>query len=77
MFGPFFIEENLNTERYEQLFSLHNDVNVKRFLEQIFSETWIGKRCTIEWAPRSSDLTPLDYFLPGYLKDSKNRYIKT
>ena len=30
---------------------------------------WIGRRRTIEWAARSPDLTPLDFFLWGYLKN--------
>ena len=30
---------------------------------------WIGRRGTIEWPARSPDLTPLDFFLWGYLKN--------
>jgi len=30
----------------------------------------MGKHSTIEWPPRYPDLTPLDYFLWGYLKDN-------
>ena len=29
---------------------------------------WIGKSGPIEWPARSPDLTPLDFFLSGYLK---------
>lgn len=41
---------------------------VREYLEQIFPNRWIGRRGPIEWPPRSPDLTPLDYFLWGYLK---------
>ena len=47
----------------------HYGVNVRQYLNETFFERWIGRRGTVEWAPRSPDLTPLDYFLWGYLKD--------
>ena len=31
--------------------------------------TWIGRRGRIEWPTRSPDLTPLDFFFWGVLKD--------
>lgn len=37
------------------------------FLDQRFEE-WIGRAGTVPWPPRSPDLTPLDFFLWGYLK---------
>jgi len=48
--------------------------SVREFLNQHF-RTWIGKHGTIDWPARSPDLTPLDYFLWGTLKDEvyKNR----
>ncbi|KYM95854.1 hypothetical protein ALC62_13505, partial [Cyphomyrmex costatus] len=42
---------------------------VRQFLDETFAHRWIGRRGYIEWPPRSPDLTPLDYFLWGYLKD--------
>jgi hypothetical protein len=30
---------------------------------------WIGRGGPITWAPRSSDLTPFDFFLWGYVKN--------
>jgi hypothetical protein len=30
---------------------------------------WIGRRGPIAWPPRSPDLTLLDFFLWGYIKD--------
>lgn len=41
---------------------------VRDYLDATFPNRWIGRRGTIEWPPRSPDLTPLDYFLWGYLK---------
>lgn len=41
---------------------------VRNYLDQIFANRWIGRRGTIEWPARSPDLTPLDFFLWGYLK---------
>lgn len=47
----------------------HFGVNVRRYLDDIFPDRWIGRRGAIEWPPRSPDLTPLDYFLWGYVKE--------
>lgn len=47
----------------------HYAVRVREFLDQHFTDTWIGRRGSIEWAPRSPDLTPADFFLWGFLKD--------
>ena len=37
-------------------------------MNEKFPGKWIGRRGPIEWAPRSPDLTPLYFFLWGYLK---------
>lgn len=47
----------------------HYGINVRNYLNEIFADRWIGRRGAIEWPPRSPDLTALDYFLWGYLKD--------
>lgn len=47
----------------------HFALRVRRVLDENFPHRWIGRRGTIEWPPRSPDLTPLDYFLWGYLKE--------
>jgi len=47
----------------------HYGLNVRAFLNNVFRARWIGRRGGIEWPARSPDLTPLDYFLWGYLKD--------
>jgi hypothetical protein len=42
---------------------------VKAFLDQQFPGKWIGRSGLIAWPPRSPALTPLDFFLWGYIKD--------
>ena len=34
-----------------------------------FPGRWIGRGGPITWPPRSPDITPLDFFLWGYVKD--------
>lgn len=46
----------------------HFAVITRDYLNEIFHNKWIGRRGSIEWPPRSPDLTPLDYFYWGYLK---------
>lgn len=41
---------------------------VREYLDDVFPGRWIGRRGPFEWPPRSPDLTPMDYFLWGYLK---------
>jgi len=88
LIGPFFFDENLNSERYEAMLveqiipairnifpnnfdrvwfqqdgaPAHFGLRVRRLLDEIFPNRWIGRRGTIEWLPRSPDLTPLDFF---------------
>lgn len=47
----------------------HNARAVTRHLDARFRSRWIGNRSLISWPARSPDLTPLDYFLWGYLKN--------
>lgn len=46
----------------------HFAVTVREFLNRTFPQRWIGRRGTVEWPARSPDLTPLDFFIWGYLK---------
>ena len=46
----------------------HYALAVREWLNEQFPGTWIGRRGAIEWPARSPDLTPLDFFLWGYLK---------
>ena len=45
---------------------------VKNYLNEYITipDRWIGLNGPILWPPRSPDLTPLDYFLWGYIKGS-------
>lgn len=42
---------------------------VREFLDMHFPGRWVGRDGPILWPPRSPDLTPLDFFLWGYVKD--------
>lgn len=46
----------------------HYEKEVRAWLTKKFPGRWIGRRGAIEWAPRSPDLSPVDFFLWGYLK---------
>lgn len=42
---------------------------VRQYLDIVFPNRWIGRLGPRAWPPRSPDLTPLDFFLWGFLKD--------
>uniref|UniRef100_A0A1B6L4Y9 DUF4817 domain-containing protein n=1 Tax=Graphocephala atropunctata TaxID=36148 RepID=A0A1B6L4Y9_9HEMI len=46
----------------------HYGLIVRDFLNENFNE-WIGRRGTIEWPPRSPDITPMDFSVWGILKN--------
>lgn len=46
---------------------------VQRYLNETYGEHWIGINGPIQWAPKSPDLTPLDFFLWGILKNKVYR----
>lgn len=54
----------------------HNSRAVRDYLCERFPNTWIGTHSTIAWPARSPDLTPLDFFLWGYIKNNvyKNNF---
>lgn len=47
----------------------HYATAVRTYLNATFKAGVIGRCGSIDWPPRSSDLTPLDFFLWGYMKD--------
>jgi len=47
----------------------HWGSHVRRFLDAKFSNSWTGRDGPTPWPPRSPDITPLDFFLWGYVKD--------
>lgn len=47
----------------------HNGRLIDNFLENEFDGKWLGNQGPYKWPPRSPDLTPLDYFIWGFVKD--------
>ncbi|GBN65768.1 hypothetical protein AVEN_97123-1 [Araneus ventricosus] len=41
---------------------------VREFLDTTFPQRWIGRGAVMAWPPRSPDITPLDFYLWGYVK---------
>ncbi|GBM70919.1 hypothetical protein AVEN_263592-1 [Araneus ventricosus] len=42
---------------------------VRDFLDENFPDRWCGRGEPIPWPPRSPDITPLDFFLWGFVKN--------
>lgn len=47
----------------------HNTRIVSELLNDYFRDNWIGTNGPVRWPARSPDLTPLDFFFWGYIKD--------
>lgn len=47
----------------------HNSQIIRPFLENNFPQRWIATNGPIRWPPRSPDLSVLDFFLWGFLKN--------
>ena len=47
----------------------HSTNTVTGYLNEVFPHRWIGRRSNIPWPARSPDITPLDFFLWGRLKE--------
>lgn len=47
----------------------HFALTVRALLDLKFPNRWIGHRGAIDWLPRSPDLTPMDFFFWGTVKD--------
>lgn len=47
----------------------HWSLIVREFLDTQFPGRWIGRDGPTRWPPRSPDITPLDFFLWGYVKN--------
>jgi hypothetical protein len=45
----------------------HYSAIVHEFLDATFPQRWIGRGGWLPWPPRSTDLTPLDYYFCGYV----------
>ena len=52
----------------------HNSALLREFLDENFPQRWIGTYGPVRWPPRSPDLSILDFFLWGFMK---NKIYKT
>lgn len=50
---------------------------MRNFLNQRFNDHWIGRRGPVAWPARSPDLTKLDFFLWGYVKERVYQIVPT
>ena len=50
----------------------HWSTNVRKWLNENLPGRWIGRGgpqdCNVTWPPRSPDMTPMDYFLWGFIR---------
>jgi hypothetical protein len=51
----------------------HFALDVRAYLDQTFTDRWIGHAGSLAWPPRSSDLNPLDFYLWGHIKTNVYR----
>ncbi|KOC60586.1 hypothetical protein WH47_08045 [Habropoda laboriosa] len=49
----------------------HNDRRVRKTLNNTFPGRWIRRGSRIPFTPRSPDLTSLDFFVRGFIKEKK------
>ena len=47
----------------------HYALRVRDYLNEVFPQRWFGRRGSIKWPPRSPDLTPMDFFEGGVVKN--------
>ena len=67
----FLYKANLN-KNFQQLFTTttcHTAEATLNVLRPIFENRIISRRTNVIWPPRSCDLTPLDYYLRGTVKE--------
>lgn len=48
----------------------HWNLNVRNHLDTVFPGRWIGRDGPIPWPPRSPDITPMDFSVWGFVKDT-------
>lgn len=69
-----FLDESLPLSIYNNVFFQqdgappHFSRNVRAWLDDNYNNRWIGRGGPINWPPRSPDLTPLDFYVWGYMK---------
>jgi hypothetical protein len=47
----------------------HNKNVVRNFLNNLYGDRWMGTNGPVRWPARSPDLTPLDFFIWGHVKN--------
>jgi len=55
----------------------HSARTITIFLDRTFEDRWIGRSGIQKWPPRSPDLTPLDFYLWGKLKQQVYNEVPT
>ncbi|KZC14388.1 hypothetical protein WN55_07009 [Dufourea novaeangliae] len=55
----------------------HYARRVRDALNELYPNQWIGRGALLSWPPRSPDLTPLDFFLWGALKNAVYQEVPT
>lgn len=72
--GPELVQKAGNNERpifyQHDGCPAHNAACVREYLDSTFPNTWIGNSGPIHWPARSPDLSPLDFYLWGKLKNN-------
>ncbi|GBL73407.1 hypothetical protein AVEN_159418-1 [Araneus ventricosus] len=53
---------------FREVSSPHYGNIAREFLDTTFPQRWIGRCAVMAWPPRSPDITPLDFYLWGYVK---------
>ena len=48
---------------------LHYALRVRDYFNKVFPQCWFRRRGSIEWPPHSPDLTPMDFFFWGVVKN--------
>ena len=49
--------------------SPHYALRVRDYLNKVFPQRWFGRRGSIEWPPRSTDLTQMNFFFLGVVNN--------
>ena len=67
--------QNVPEEEQENLIFMQDGApphfrrDVRTWLDQNYANRWMGRGGPIPWPPRSPDLTPMDFYVWGYLKE--------
>lgn len=74
MLRVFAIPEMKRLRRFSRTIFMHDGApshwanKTKNFLISNFGDRWIGNNGPLHWAPRSPDMTPMDFYFWGHIK---------